>query len=184
MLFILEKTRDDLHSVPAGLREKETLELRKDFAFLFLTPHGVSPFESVYRGSQKLLMDKPWERVRGFYKKMGLEKDTEEIHPEDHAAVELGFLSTLAYLSSDRILKQEIGAEELEAQRIALLRSQHAFLQNHAARWIPELCKDIAAKARHRYTRDFAFLTGELVHLDLELLGKILQEREIGSKQN
>ncbi len=152
-----------------GDEEKENLDLRREFAYLFLTPHGVHPYESIYRGKKKLLMDKPWEEVRKFYRSIGIEKDKSQMHPEDHIAVELGFMATLAYMSG-RFLLEEENTELVEEERRDMLKAQYSFLEQHLSKWVPQLCNDIAEKARHPFYRSVAELTAEFVRADLSCL--------------
>lgn len=115
----------------------EELRLQKEFARLFLLPGGVYPYESIYRGTQQLLMDKPWEEVRKTYRSLGLEKDSSEFLPEDHIAVELGFVASLAYMTSEargRALKDLQGI-------------QLDFLSEHLEKWVPHLAADIREKS-------------------------------------
>ncbi len=134
----MESIIDEISRGWTEVSGEKRLQLRKEFAFLFLTPSGVKPFESVYRGKKKLLMDKPWEEVRSFFRELGLEKSPEEDHPEDHAAVELGFMANFAHMTS----KTEVGDGEWQE----LVAIQDEFLQNHISLWIPDLCDDILEK--------------------------------------
>ncbi len=147
-------------------KEKENLDLRREFAYLFLTPHGVSPFESIYRGKKKLLMDKPWEEVRKFYRRLGLQKDKAQMHPEDHIAVELGLMAALSYISG-RYLLEENDKELRAKERKQMLEVQFTFLEQHLSQWAPQLCNDIMEKTRHPFYDSVARLTAELIHADL-----------------
>ncbi len=149
----------------AEVSGEKRLQLRKEFAFLFLTPEGVKPFESVYRGKKKLLMDKPWEEVRSFFRELGLEKSPEEDHPEDHAAVELGFMANFAHMTS----KTETGDEEWQE----IVAIQNDFLQNHISRWIPDLCDDILEKGEKvEFYNLIARLTKALIGLEKNLFNQ------------
>ncbi len=128
----------------------QELELQKAYARLFLLPGGVHPYESIYLGNQNLLMDKPWEKVRQFYRNLGLEKDTAELHPEDHIAVELGFMSSLAYMT----------AAAGKGSRQDLLAIQCEFLIAHLNRWAYQLACDIRGKC---CGEDFYWLVSELL---------------------
>jgi TorA maturation chaperone TorD len=150
-------------------KEAEILELRKEFAYLFLTPKGVYPFESVYLGRKNLLMDKPWEEVRNFYRHIGLEKDKNEKHPEDHAAVELGLMAGFAFLSGKELPDSPL-AEITEDEVNYALQVQRVFLEEHLMKWIPSLCDDIREKTRHSFYRSVAELTGLFIEADGQML--------------
>jgi TorA maturation chaperone TorD len=155
--------------------EAEILELRKEFAYLFLTPKGVYPFESVYLGRKNLLMDKPWEEVCNFYRHIGLEKDKNEKHPEDHAAVELGLMAGFAFLSGKELPDSPL-AEITEDEVNYALQVQRVFLEEHLLKWIPSLCDDIREKTRHSFYRSAAELTGLFVEADGEMLRALKPE--------
>ncbi len=149
--------------------EEESLELRREFAYLFLTPKGVYPFESVYRGQKNLLMDKPWEEVRAFYRRLGLEKEKKQLHPEDHAAVELGLMAVLAFLSGGELPGPE-EEEMAEEEGYLALQAQQDFLQEHLLAWLPQLCADIVGKTRHPFYRAAASLTALFLEADRQML--------------
>jgi TorA maturation chaperone TorD len=155
--------------------ESEILELRKEFAYLFLTPKGVYPFESVYLGRKNLLMDKPWEEVRNFYRQIGLEKDKNEKHPEDHAAVELGLMAGFAFLSGKELPDSPL-AEITEEEFNYALQVQRVFLEEHLLKWIPSLCDDIREKTRHYFYSSAAELTRLFVEADGEMLRALKPE--------
>jgi len=155
--------------------ESGSLDLRKEFAYLFLTPYGVYPYESIYLGKAKLLMDKPWEEVRAFYRSIGIEKDKTEMHPEDHIAVELGFMASFSYLSSDFLTYEFEGEEEIgDEEREFLLQVQHDFLEQHLLQWAPALCDDIMVKTRHPFYHGVAALTTRFLVCDLFMLKESL----------
>ncbi len=152
-------------------KEKENLDLRREFAYLFLTPHGVNPFESIYRGKKKLLMDKPWEEVRKFYRSIGVEKEKSQLHPEDHIAIELGLMAALSYMSGRFLLEEEEEDGELgQEEKKRMLQIQCTFLEQHLSRWVPQLSKDIMEKTRHPFYSSVAELTAEFIEADLYCL--------------
>jgi len=104
-------------------REEAETRLRQEYANLFLLPGGVKPYESVYRGSEPMLMQQPWVDVKRFYRRCGWHLD-ESALPEDHVSVELSFM---AHLLSD--------GEHDESSE---------FFHQHLNQWIPQLLRDIA----------------------------------------
>lgn len=155
-------------------KEVETvnLNLRKEFAYLFLTPQGVHPYESIYVGKRSLLMDRPWEEVKGFYRSIGMEKDKKEIHPEDHIAVELGFMATFSFLSGRTLRGTEV--DEIDENELSFaLRVQYDFLEQHLLKWVPGLCHDILEKTRHPFYRSIAELTRGFLDADYIMLREL-----------
>ena len=143
-------------------KEDEELKYRVEFAHLFLLPEGVRPYESVYRGKKKLLMDKPWEEVKNFYRKVGVVKDKEEHHPEDHISVELGFMSFISHLT----------AESLEEERDVspLVKLQIEFLQEHLLKWLPQLKDNILENKYADIYRPLVKLVEEFLQTDIDNL--------------
>lgn len=168
----LNKWSDSVSGEPDSV--KEDLELRKEFAYLFLTPHGVKPYESIYRGKKNLLMDKPWEEVRNFYRWAGISKDNNEMHPEDHLSVELGFMAVFSYISGEEAAdgkgekSDQPGSDELTLA----LEVQQKFLELHLAKWVPAFCSDMQKKARHIFYINIAGLTGSFIELDRLIINK------------
>lgn len=148
--------------------EKEDLELRKEFAHLFLTPHGVRPYESIYRGKKNLLMDRPWEEVRNFYRWAGMIKDDKEMHPEDHLSVELGFMAVFSHISGEHVAdeKDEQSGQPGSDELALALEAQQKFLDLHLAKWVPAFCADMQEKSRHEFYKNIAGLTGSFIRLD------------------
>jgi putative dimethyl sulfoxide reductase chaperone len=139
----------------------QELEVQKEFARLFLLPEGVHPYESVYLGKKKLLMDKPWERVRAFYRSLDLEKDPSQLHTEDHIAVELGFMASMAYMSAEASGKTQKD----------LLAIENEFLLEHLGRWGPVLASDIRGKChREQFYFKIAQIMESLLALDKVIL--------------
>jgi TorA maturation chaperone TorD len=121
-----------------NMNSEKELNLQKEYARLFLLPEGVHPYESIYLGKKKLMMDRPWEKVREFYRRLGLEKERSELHPEDHLAVELGFMASLAYMTV-----------EAKGGKIKdLLSIQEEFLQEHPGKWVHLLAADLLGKTK------------------------------------
>ncbi|TVQ40076.1 MAG: hypothetical protein EA384_03980 [Spirochaetaceae bacterium] len=142
-----------------------SLQLRREFALLFLSPRGVQPYESVYRGTRRRLMDDPWLQVREFYRKAGMQKGQRELHPEDHASVELGFMAYLAFMDSQ--CSAAAGKEEI---RTEVAGTQLQFLEEHLIGWIPQLCRRIEAVPEAPYYHRVARFTSALIEEDHERL--------------
>lgn len=107
------------------LENEETEEkLQVEHAHLFLLPEGVKPYESVYRSTEKLLHQKPWQEVKQFYISHGFKLENNELHPEDHIAVEFAFMSGL--------IENQVPIEE-----------QSRFMAEHLMQWVPDLLEDI-----------------------------------------
>ncbi len=143
--------------------------LRKEFGLLFLNPSGVHPFESVYRGFKKQLMDKPWVQVKDFYESIGMIKGDNEEHLEDHASVELGFMAHLALMSA------HASTEPLD-KAYNLLQTQEDFLSQHLLCWFPELCWDILARESVPFYHIISMIGKSWVAMDHQFLKYALDQ--------
>ena len=141
---------------------KVSLQLRREFALLFLSPRGgVHPYESVYRGTRRRLMDEPWLEVRRFYREAGIEKGQQELHPEDHVSVELGFMAYLCFAES------HCRASDVSDTTLTDVTStQYRFLDEHLIRWVPQLCRAIEAVPDTSYYHRVARFTSALIEED------------------
>ncbi len=147
---------------------EDILSLRREFALLFLNPRGVHPYESVYRGSRKQLMDKPWVQVKDFYESVGLKKGDNEEHPEDHASVELGFMAHLAFMGT---------GEDSQDPDKDLIRQQYDFLDRHLLQWMPQLCQDMRALKFSSFYSCLSQITENWLVLDHQILEKALEHK-------
>lgn len=102
--------------------QEQTLHV--EYAHLFLLPEGVKPYESVYKTNEKMIKQQPWQDVKKFYARQGFILEEGELHPEDHASVELSFMAAL--------IDQ---GESLAVQKL--------FFEDHLISWFPALLNDI-----------------------------------------
>ena len=136
-----------------------------DFANLFAnaSTDAIHPFESVYLGPDKLLMQPQRDEVVAAYLEESFAVDESYHLPEDHASFELAFLSELC--------AQEAQAQPDEAKRLRDVQAQ--FLFEHVLAWIPELCSDMQEHAHTAFYKAFAlactqFLNAEARYLEEE----------------
>jgi anaerobic sulfite reductase subunit A len=146
----------------------EVLEdLAVDFARLFLLKGGVHPYESVYLGKEKLLMEDPWLEVKKEYSSAGLVlRDVGE--PEDHIAFELEFMHKLCQKISEALARGE-RAEEL-------LRMQSRFLNDHLLKWVPDLCQAISEQAATDFYLAVALITKGFLEFDSRIVKQFIEE--------
>ena len=151
----------------------ETLkeELDVDFAriFLGLGPLTAFPYESIYKGSLGLLMQKPFEEVREFYGKAGIKKNPDLKEPDDHIGIELAFMVNLC--SQAKVALKNDKKEEV----LSLLERQKQFLQNHLLTWVPSLCKDIQTAAQTDFYKSLAALLNSWISSDSQELNSLIE---------
>ncbi|MGM0652124.1 MAG: TorD/DmsD family molecular chaperone [Bacillota bacterium] len=111
--------------------------MRTEYARLFIVAGGVRPYESVYRGSEKLLMGEPWLEVKAVYRENSLVLEKPDMHPEDHASVELAFMAHLI----------ECGGKVAE---------QKSFFEEHIYRWLPQVFNDLQENEKACFFKEMA----------------------------
>lgn len=115
-------------------------ELAADYADIYLT-HALeaSPYESVWRDDDHLMLQGPTFAVRSFYRRHGVAVPDWRAMPDDHLAHELGFVAHL------------LDGGEVEA-------AMH-FLDRHLLTWLPDFARRVAQRARTTVYAGLATLT-------------------------
>ena len=153
----------------SDLGQVET-ELAAEYARLFLIGRkdGVFPYESVYTSEERLLMQEARDEVLLAYRQEGLDKTEAFKEPEDHLALELGFM---VYLCQKTVESMERAEEEAA---VAYLEKQKDFLQAHLMVWVPQFCQDLAQVTRSDFYRGMAKITQEHLNLEGETIDELL----------
>lgn len=121
--------------------------LQHDYRRLFVGPGHLlaAPWESVYRGSDRLLFDTQTLLVRHEYQRFGMPIPNFHNEPEDHLGLEFRFIAHLCDLAlgaSERNQPQFIDAAIIEIQQ---------FLRQHLLQWAPECLNLVIENARTDY---------------------------------
>lgn len=124
------------------------------------------PFESVYLSEKHLMMQAPRDEVRAIYLSEGLDRADDWKVGEDHMALELEFMATLA----ERCAAAAQAGDACEAAR--LLRCQRNFLSEHVAAWGRGLTADMRRCAKTAFYQGVADMTDGLVLADLDYLAE------------
>lgn len=145
------------------------IKLAADYARLFLSinktpPH---PSESVYRDG--VMMQFSRDEVLQTYWSLGVTRKTEFTEPEDHIAVELGFMMFLCEKSYQALKKEEVK----EASNY--IQHQKDFLENHLLKWVPKLVDDIVTAGRTPFYKSIALLTREFLETDVSATKDLLK---------
>jgi TorA-specific chaperone len=160
--LILETTdldyeqRAALEQIIINLDDAAVKEIAVDYTRLFcgFDPGAPFPYESIYRGEQRLLMQAPAAEVREIYRVNGYSPyQSASNEPADHIAYELGYIAFLLGQMTDALAQSESEkANELTAKL-------KAFLGEHAQLWIPKFCDDVIRQALSRFFKLLAPLT-------------------------
>jgi TorA maturation chaperone TorD len=146
------------------------IQLAADYARLFLSINKIPPHpsESVYR--EGTMMQYYRDEVLKVYWSFGVGKKKEFTEPEDHIAVELSFMMYLCEKAIDALKKGNT-----EGFR-KYIHGQNDFLEDHLARWVPKLVKDVVDTAKMPFYRAIAILTREYIDMDSSIVRELLGE--------
>lgn len=119
-----------------------------------LTARHAFPYESVYTSDKGILMQEAYTSVARTYREQSLAKDASFTEPEDHLAVELAFMATLAdraraFLEANNP-SGDTAAEETLAQSLAFARA-------HLLNWIDRFCAELERAAMPEDAGDGGF---------------------------
>ncbi|MFC1901695.1 molecular chaperone [Chloroflexota bacterium] len=146
------------------------VRLAADYARLFLSINKIPPHpsESTYRDGT--MMQYARDEVLRTYWSFGVDKKKEFTEPEDHIAVELGFIM---YLCEKTIEALNNGDAE-EARRY--LQGQKDFLEKHLIKWLPKLVEDILNTGQTPFYKAIAVLTRTYIEMDLSATEDLLEQ--------
>ena len=146
-------------------------DLAIDYVRTFIG-HGIDahaaayPYESVYTNPKRLMMSEARDQVLAIYHSEGIGKREDWHDPEDHMALELEFMATMA----TRTAAATRTGDDAEAERLTGV--QRAFLADHLRVWVPTFARDM----RHFSQSDLYYALADLlegfVELDAEYLGE------------
>jgi len=118
----------------------------------------VAPYESVWRGNEKLVFDEETMQVRESYRNAGLSAPNLNREPDDHIGLEFDFVAQLLL----RALETNDG--DPSASLGDPLQTARAFLDEHVNHWAPAMLTAAAAQARTEFMTGVALLSrGALV---------------------
>jgi len=146
----------ELQKVFIEWSEKDSADhaLKTEYARLFIVAGGVRPYESVYLGSEPLLMREPWLQVKEFYRRNDLVLEKPAAHLEDHASVELAFMTHL-----------------IEAGDTA--GEQKSFFEEHIYKWLPGMLKDLKDNQHACFFKEMALSALNFIEQENNLLASI-----------
>lgn len=151
-----EPIGQELRKVLIEWSEKDSADhaLKTEYARLFIVAGGVRPYESVYLGSEPLLMREPWLQVKEFYHRNGLVLEKPAAHPEDHASVELAFMAHL------------IEAGDTAAE-------QKSFFMEHIYKWLPGMLNDLKDNQLACFFKEMALSALNFIEQENNLLASV-----------
>lgn len=135
-----------------------------------LTARHAFPYESVYTSDKGIMMQDAYAQVVRTYREQHLAKDPAFHEPEDHLAVELAFMATLAERTATFLRE---GCEEAATETV---QQQLTFAQGHLLNWLDRFCADLRKAAEGSFYASLANATDLFVKADAHLLSEMLVE--------
>ncbi|MGL5030228.1 MAG: molecular chaperone TorD [Aeromonas sp.] len=148
------------------VRTDRQLELAADFAGLFLgdPKQGALPYESLYRGETKLLMQAPMTEMQARLDRLGINVSDKYQEPADHLAIELDLMGNLiirAAEASTAILREN------------WLDEQDALLHTHLLSWFDKFEATCRAADPFGFYGASARLLGVFLKMDANYLSLV-----------
>lgn len=135
-----------------------------------LTARHAFPYESVYTSDRGIMMQQAYSQVARMYREQRLAKDAAFKEPEDHIAVELAFMATLAERCALFLAE---GNEEVAVETAA---QQLTFAQEHLLNWIDRFCADLKLATGEGFYFHLACFVLSFVEDDVRLLQEMLED--------
>ncbi|HIW75870.1 MULTISPECIES: TorD/DmsD family molecular chaperone [Gordonibacter] len=139
---------------------------RSEYRRLFEGPAELPapPWESVYTSNKRLLMQPTTLDVRNAYRAHGFIPECYPRVPDDHIALELDFLATLAARAQEAY---DQGDKEY-CQK--LLESSHTFIADHVGIWVNDFAQDVATKGHSDYYEGVTHTLAAFIAADAKAL--------------
>jgi len=145
-------------------------DLHIAYTRMFVGPHHLPtpPYESVYIGTDKLLMQNETVNVKTAYARNGFHVASAHRVLDDNIGIELEFMCALNKACFDAL------REKNHSKALELVSAQQEFCDRHLLRWIPEFCDDIVANSTFQFWKNVAALTREFVQEEPAALSSLL----------
>jgi TorA maturation chaperone TorD len=174
--------REGFETISRYLRDMDTrnlnevkIELAVEYANLFLCvkEKPLHPSESAYRSEDHAIYQEHRDEALREYWNAGVDKVKGFTEPEDHIAIELQFMAYLCRRTVEALEKNE----KDEAKRY--LQTQIDFIDNHLAKWVPELTKDILENATVNFYKGIALVTNAFIESDRKVMRDLIEENSL-----
>ncbi len=162
-----------------GLAKENLADVGQDisleFTRLFIGPYHLQapPYESVYKSSERVLMQEAALKVREIYRAAGLQVKRLNQEPDDHIGLEFEFMY---YMNTETV--NAFAAGNIPGAIIAL-STQQSFLADHLATWVPAFCDDFAQDTRHEFFRHLAEFVKGFILEDLNVVRQLNGELRV-----
>jgi TorA maturation chaperone TorD len=153
----LVNARAILASWCQSAEEGETEDLNRDYHDLLVVPPMAGPpYESPWIDSEHLMFQEPTLDVRRRYHQFGVMVPGEGRQPDDHIALELGFMAHLCEGYQESLARRHASNGHIPDD---WLTAQRDFLCEHILTWIPDFATLIVEKAQTALYKGLGYLT-------------------------
>ncbi|WP_203557493.1 molecular chaperone TorD family protein [Bacillus sp. B15-48] len=154
--FSNEKMKQGIE-ILSELKDADIAEMEYEFNRLFVGPKRLEapPYESVYRNTERAVMQSETLAVRRFYENAGLVLTRKNTDPDDHLALELEFVS---YLLSNSV----------EDEDCYVLYEE--FLKKHLFQWVENHCELVREKTENKGIIGISYLLEGLLEVERKQL--------------
>lgn len=149
-----------------SVKEVDLLRLNREYTKLFIGPGSLPapPWESVYVTGEPLLFQESTLAVRDAYRRSGFVSAGYPREADDHVAIELDFMATLASKTCDTVAGDR-----------GVLEAQLAFLEEHLLAWVDSFAERLGACGTvSGFYPSFARLAALVCRRDAEVLRELL----------
>ena len=155
------------------VRPDRQLELAADFAGLFLVDpkQGALPYESLYRGDAKLMMQAPMTEMQARLDRLGINVSDKYKEPADHLAIELDLMGNLIIRAAEA---------KSAAERERWLDEQEALLHTHLLGWFAKFETACRAADQFGFYGACARLLGVFLTMDANYLSLVKPTQPAG----
>ncbi len=148
-----------------GTAEGECREIAVDYTDLFcgFDPTSPFPYESIFLGEKRLLMQAPSIAVKKVYTENGYAPEGGTSNePPDHLAVELRYLAFILEGAAEALACEDTHTAQL------FLEQEKEFLDKHLRLWVPSFCEEVRARAATDFFKKLSLLTEQVLSQALE----------------
>jgi TorA maturation chaperone TorD len=159
-------------SGPDALADEAYEKLHWDHTRMFIGPYKLPapPWESAYLDEEHLLFRAETLEVRRAYLEYAFLPKDYPHEADDHLGLELDFMYRLSEMTRDKM--EQAGRDGL----VEILEDQHAFLEKHLLKWVPDFAEDVVKSADTEFYQGMAKILKGYLELDLQAVEELLDE--------
>lgn len=150
-------------------KSEEWIKLQEEYSALFEGTRGFNLplWESVYKGSENILLDENTLKVQQYYKAWGIGVTKDIKQPCDHIGLEFSFLAWI----NKSMLKtlKENNIDEFKNH----IEGQLEFLNKHVLTFLPSFCERLREKASHDFYKEMSHFLLEYIEKEINSLSEM-----------